>query len=179
MLAPLVKEAALEKSLAFPLNAFGPALPHNTQGDAAIMFLACCCQALATLSLPCLQDAISTSIIWCPTFLPNLSIHGRKAQTSASLIQLCKSSGIMLETLTWATLSSELLVVSRPGGGARIVQTDICTAGQQLFVTGAMAMVVRSAVAAKHASTTLWSPRLLRWQLNGTIRRTVVHLNPW
>lgn len=155
MLAPDFKGTSLQKSKALPLNTSSYALPTTVQGDALTCPLACCCQACGQTSLPCFQEAICTSISWCPTILPSISIHSRNSQTSISWIQLCKSSGIMIATLTWATSSSGRFVASTSGGLATNVQMATCTAGQQLSVTGAMAMVVLSAAAAKFARTTL------------------------
>ena len=85
----------------------------------------------------------------------------------------------MLPMLTWALLTSHQRLAGKFGGCVISAQMATCTAGRQLLLTGAMAVVVPRAAAAKGASTTPELPRLPCWHLSGTMRQTMLHLTAW
>ena len=111
----------------------------------------------------------------------SMCMDSRKAQILAALIQLYSGNtyGSMLPMLTWAKLTSKHKANKRSGGYVITIQMDTCTAGKHVSETGAMALGVLSAEAAKCASTTPWLPRLLWLQLNGILRQTRAHLTVW
>ena len=131
--AALCKGSAVDKLHALHPSASDFALPAaaKIQGDVT---------SVAIHGMRCSQERGVISIIGCPAFLPNISIHSGKVQISASLHQLYKGNGIVLLMHTLATLSLDLKVLGRLAGFADSVQMATCTAGQHLCTIGLMAV---------------------------------------
>ena len=154
--AALCKGSAVDKLHALHPSASDFALPAaaKIQGDATAHLDLFAVTSVAIHGMRCSQEHGVISIIGCPAFLPNISIHSGKVQISASLHQLYKGNGIVLLMHTLATLSLDLKVLGRLAGFADSVQMATCTAGQHLCTIGLMAVSVLSAAATKCASTT-------------------------
>ena len=90
-----------------------------------------------------MQEGSIINVIRNSSLQLNHSAHSREAQIPACLIQLCKSSEIMLPLHTWGIFSSYHTATGR--FRVTSVQMAMLTAGQLLWPTGPMAVGVLSA----------------------------------